>query len=47
MAVLIPLVTGDLHPRWKVDIDGDPSHGPSVMRRLLMRGVFNSPPKRN
>ena len=24
MAVLISLVTGDLHLRWKVDIDGDP-----------------------
>ena len=32
MAVLIPLVTGDLHPRWEVDIDGDLSHGPSVIR---------------
>src|SRR5271157_1514481 len=39
MAVLIPLVTGDFHLGNKVDIDGDPSHGPSVLRdqrRLLM-----------
>src|SRR5271157_5373127 len=39
MAVLIPLVTGDFHLGNKVDIDGDPSHGPSVIRdqrRLLM-----------
>ena len=32
MAVLIPLVTGDFHLGRKVDIDGDPSHGPSVIR---------------
>src|SRR5208337_304986 len=32
MAVLIPLVTGDFHLGSKVDIDGDPSHGPSVIR---------------
>jgi hypothetical protein len=32
MAVLIPLVTGDFHLGWKVDIDGDPSHGPSMIR---------------
>ena len=31
-AVLIPLVTGDFHLGSKVDIDGDPSHGPSVIR---------------
>jgi hypothetical protein len=34
MAVLITAIAGDLHPRWKVDINGEAGHGFSVIRAV-------------
>src|SRR5271165_6807161 len=41
MAVLMTAVAGDLHPGWKVDINGEAGHGFSVIRAVTESGRFS------